>query len=141
MMKSKVSNHLITANPGNIKIRTYWGLDFYASFQWILNNGILAIWHSHLEGDIRFRFCLINQSNLAKRNSWRQRSIRTYGKSPYGSDLARWKSCGGCHICRWDGRRGGTASCRDRSGRQVSDWRCRCKCSGWSIACSKDKRG
>ena len=68
--KPEVSNHLIAANPGDITVEAYWRLNFYCSLNRIFDDCIPALRQVHMQRDIGFCFCLVNQSDLAKRNQW-----------------------------------------------------------------------
>src|SRR5215213_9466225 len=67
ILKPKFTDQLAAAYPCNIKVGAYRRLDFDPSVNGILNNGVFAVGHGHLERDVGFGVRLIDECYLTKR--------------------------------------------------------------------------
>ena len=68
IMETKVSDHFVPTNPGNVDVGTDGGLNVYSPLDGIFDDGVLAIVHCHLERDVGFRIRLIDERDLTERN-------------------------------------------------------------------------
>jgi len=116
----ELADHLASANPGHVEVGTDGSLDCDPAFYGILDDRIFSIGHGYLQGDVRFRVCLVDERDIAERDGRRQRSIGAYGKCPNGGDSWR-KSRSGGPACRKSGRRRDIYRSSDRRGAQIDD--------------------
>jgi len=96
MPEFEFADHLAPANPCDVQIRSHGGLDRDPSLDGILDDGIVAVRHGHLQRDVGFCSCPVYEGHITIRDCGRQSSISAYSKGPNRRDLARYKSRRGC---------------------------------------------